>query len=91
MRFGVAIRTGEEDIVILGIGTDLCDVGRIERALERFGERFAERILVLRARALSPPPQAGGVSRQALCRQGGVLESARHRHPLPRQLARSLG
>jgi len=32
--------------VILGIGTDLCDIGRIERALERFGERFAERILV---------------------------------------------
>jgi holo-[acyl-carrier protein] synthase len=32
--------------VIVGIGTDLCDVGRIERALERFGERFAERILV---------------------------------------------
>ena len=32
--------------MILGIGTDLCDVGRIERALERFGERFAGRILV---------------------------------------------
>ncbi len=32
--------------MILGIGTDLCDVGRIERALERFGERFAQRILV---------------------------------------------
>jgi holo-[acyl-carrier protein] synthase len=32
--------------MILGIGTDLCDVGRIERALERFGEKFAERILV---------------------------------------------
>jgi holo-[acyl-carrier protein] synthase len=32
--------------VILGIGIDLCDIGRIERALERFGERFAERILV---------------------------------------------
>jgi len=32
--------------VILGVGTDLCDIGRIERALERFGERFAERILV---------------------------------------------
>jgi holo-[acyl-carrier protein] synthase len=32
--------------VILGIGTDLCDIGRIERALERFGERFAGRILV---------------------------------------------
>jgi holo-[acyl-carrier protein] synthase len=32
--------------VILGIGTDLCEVSRIERALERFGERFAGRILV---------------------------------------------
>ena len=32
--------------MILGIGTDLCDIGRIERALERFGERFAARILV---------------------------------------------
>jgi holo-[acyl-carrier protein] synthase len=32
--------------VILGIGTDLCEVSRIERALERFGERFARRILV---------------------------------------------
>jgi holo-[acyl-carrier protein] synthase len=32
--------------VILGIGTDLCDVGRIERALERWGERFALRVLV---------------------------------------------
>jgi holo-[acyl-carrier protein] synthase len=32
--------------MILGIGTDLCDVGRIESALERFGERFAARVLV---------------------------------------------
>jgi holo-[acyl-carrier protein] synthase len=32
--------------VILGIGADLCDVGRIERALERFGEKFAARVLV---------------------------------------------
>ncbi len=32
--------------MILGIGTDLCDIGRIERALERHGERFARRILV---------------------------------------------
>src|SRR6266581_508611 len=43
------------------------------------------------ARALSPPPQAGGVSRQALRRQGGVFEGARHRHPLPSQLAQRLG
>ncbi len=32
--------------MILGIGTDLCDIGRIERALKRHGERFARRILV---------------------------------------------
>jgi holo-[acyl-carrier protein] synthase len=32
--------------VILGIGTDLCEIGRVERSLERFGERFAARILV---------------------------------------------
>jgi holo-[acyl-carrier protein] synthase len=32
--------------MILGIGTDLCDIGRIERALERWGERFAQRVLV---------------------------------------------
>ena len=32
--------------MILGIGTDLCEVNRIEQALERFGERFARRILV---------------------------------------------
>lgn len=32
--------------MILGIGTDLCEIGRIEKALERFGERFAAKILV---------------------------------------------
>ncbi len=32
--------------MIAGIGTDLCDVGRIQRALDRYGERFARRILV---------------------------------------------
>ena len=26
--------------MILGIGSDLCDIRRIERSLERFGERF---------------------------------------------------
>ncbi len=32
--------------MILGIGTDLCEIGRIEKALARFGERFAAKILV---------------------------------------------
>jgi len=32
--------------VILGTGTDLIDIRRIERALARFGHRFAHRVLV---------------------------------------------
>ena len=34
--------------MILGIGTDLVEISRIELALERWGERFARRILVPR-------------------------------------------
>ncbi len=30
--------------MILGIGTDLCDIRRIEKTLERFGDRFIERL-----------------------------------------------
>ena len=30
--------------MILGIGTDLCDIRRIEKVLARFGERFTNRI-----------------------------------------------
>ncbi|MSQ72975.1 MAG: holo-ACP synthase [Betaproteobacteria bacterium] len=32
--------------MILGIGTDLCEIVRIQRALERYGDRFARRILM---------------------------------------------
>ncbi len=30
--------------MILGIGNDLIDIRRIERTLERFGDRFVERV-----------------------------------------------
>ena len=30
--------------MILGLGTDLCDIRRIERSLARFGERFTARV-----------------------------------------------
>ena len=30
--------------MIIGIGSDLCDVRRIEKALARFGERFVNRV-----------------------------------------------
>lgn len=32
--------------MIIGIGTDLCDIRRIERTLARFGRRFVERLYV---------------------------------------------
>ena len=31
--------------VIYGIGTDICDIRRIQESLDRHGDRFAERIL----------------------------------------------
>jgi holo-[acyl-carrier-protein] synthase len=31
--------------MIFGIGTDICDIRRIERTLQRRGERFAEKVL----------------------------------------------
>jgi len=30
--------------MIIGIGTDLCDIRRIEKTLDRFGERFVRRL-----------------------------------------------
>jgi holo-[acyl-carrier protein] synthase len=32
--------------VIFGVGTDVVEIARIQKALERFGERFARKILV---------------------------------------------
>ena len=37
--------------MILGIGTDIVSIGRIEKTLERFGERFVQRILTPLERA----------------------------------------
>ncbi|MGE5545511.1 MAG: holo-ACP synthase [Solirubrobacterales bacterium] len=37
--------------MIIGIGNDLCDIRRIERTLERFGERFVGRVFTEAERA----------------------------------------
>lgn len=37
--------------MILGLGADLCDIRRIERALHRHGERFAQRVFTPTERA----------------------------------------
>ena len=39
--------------MILGFGNDLCDIRRIERALERYGERFTHRLFTKTERAKS--------------------------------------
>jgi holo-[acyl-carrier protein] synthase len=39
--------------MILGIGSDLCDIRRIERSLARFGERFTHRLFTAGERARS--------------------------------------
>ena len=39
--------------MIIGIGSDLCDIRRIERSLERFGDRFTHRIFTAGERARS--------------------------------------
>ena len=41
--------------MILGIGSDLIDIRRIERTLDRFGDRFIERIFTATERAKSEP------------------------------------
>jgi holo-[acyl-carrier protein] synthase len=39
--------------LIVGIGSDLCDIRRIDKTLERFGERFTDRIFTDIERARS--------------------------------------
>ena len=33
--------------MIIGLGSDLCDIRRIEKTLERFGHRFVERVFTI--------------------------------------------
>ena len=43
--------------MILGLGSDICDIRRVERSLERFGERFEQRVFtdLERAKAARRP------------------------------------
>jgi hypothetical protein len=79
--------------VIVGIGTDICDVRRMRATLERRGERFAERVLGRRAGRSSTPAARGrgarrGLPGHALLGQGGLLQGHRPGHPHADDLAR---
>lgn len=39
--------------MIIGLGHDICDIRRIEKSLERFGERFTQRVFTETERALA--------------------------------------
>jgi holo-[acyl-carrier protein] synthase len=47
--------------MILGIGSDLIDVRRIEQTLERFGERFEKRVFTQREREKAHSRQGAGM------------------------------
>ena len=68
--------------MILGIGSDLCDIRRIERSLERFGERFTHRIFTQGERARSDRRAA---------RAPPMRGASPPRRPAPRLSARACG
>jgi holo-[acyl-carrier protein] synthase len=39
--------------MIIGLGQDICDIRRIEKSLDRFGERFTQRVFTETERALA--------------------------------------
>ncbi len=52
--------------MIIGLGSDLCDIRRIEVSLERFGERFTQRLYtdVERARSERKPDRAASYAKR---------------------------
>ena len=84
-----AARGARSRRVILGIGNDLIDIRRIEKSLERFGDRFVQRIFTeIEQKRSEGRATAGGQLRQALRRQGGLRQGAGHRAAPRRVLAR---
>lgn len=49
-----------EGLVVLGLGSDLCNISRIEASIERFGQRFLDRIFT--------PAEQAKANRRALTR-----------------------
>lgn len=60
--------------MILGIGNDLCDVRRIERSIERFGERFLARVFTdaERERASGQTAPAGTLAKRFAAKEACV-------------------
>ena len=52
--------------MIVGIGSDLCDIRRIEASLQRFGDRFTHRVFtdIERARSEKKPDRASSYAKR---------------------------
>lgn len=52
--------------MIIGIGSDLCDIRRIEKSLERFGDRFTNKVFtdLERARSERKPDRASSYAKR---------------------------
>jgi holo-[acyl-carrier protein] synthase len=52
--------------MIIGIGSDLCDIRRIEKSLERFGERFTHKVFteIERQRSERKPDRASSYAKR---------------------------
>ena len=62
--------------LILGFGSDICDIRRIEHSLARFGARFTHRVFTRpSARAPNAGRSRSPAPREALRRQGGLSKA----------------
>ena len=78
--------------MILGVGSDLIDIRRIEKTIVRYGERFLDRIFTeTERRHCDRRSEPRRQLRPPLRRQGGSGEGARHRVSSRRFLAGSRG
>lgn len=78
--------------MILGLGTDLCDIRRVERTLMRFGERFTLRLFTdtERAKAASRPYKSASVFAQCFAAKEAcakALGTGYRRGVFPRDIA----
>lgn len=66
--------------MIIGLGSDLCNIERIEQSLVRFGDRFVERVFT--------PVEQAKAARRPFTRAGTLAKRLPPRKPIPRRWAR---
>ena len=64
--------------MIIGIGSDLCDIRRIEKSLERFGDRFQSAFTVVDEENAGVTVQ-GGTARPWAGKKSNISDGANRR------------